>query len=632
MALVSTPWPLFNQPSIQLGTLKAYLKSRVPGLNVVAHHFYLKLADAIGYGLYKSISERTWLAETLYAALLAPERTAIIKRFFYRNLRDKKELRRVDFETLVNHIKKTSDEFIQVHNWRSLDLVGFSVCLCQLSSSLYFIRELKEKQPELPVVIGGSAVSNKMPAEIFALFPQVDYLVTGEGERPLSRLVAHLKDSPNTPELPAIPGVIPRAKGQQGAAVCLSQLENISELPRPDFDDYFQLLESLNPEKRFFPTLPVEMSRGCWWKLADTSGKKKGCVFCNLNLQWQGYRSKNTGKVVSEIDVLTSQHKTLSVAFMDNSLPVKGSIESFNQLAELNKDFRLFAEIRASTPKRTLEAMRNAGLAEVQIGIEALSSKLLAKMNKGTTAMQNLQIMKHCEELGVANVSNLILHFPGSDARDVEETLHCLDFALPFRPLRLVHFWLGLGSPIWENPKAFGLRAVFNHPNYAILFPPEMIRSTRFTIQAYRGDLRHQREIWKPVKEKVKMWKKNYHKLHEGYYPPPILSYRDGGEFMIIYQRTVEREPLTHRLTGSSRAIYLLCEAHQSLKRIAERFPDLGEEKIMPFLRMMVDKKLMFEEEGEYLSLAVPVKTAAGRALQTKTRAEHSLISQNPSG
>ncbi|MGB8335734.1 MAG: hypothetical protein WCE56_14660, partial [Desulfobacterales bacterium] len=63
VVLVSTPWPLFNRPSIQLGALKAYLTAKHPGLEVQAHHFYLQLAAAIGYGVYQNISERTWLAE-----------------------------------------------------------------------------------------------------------------------------------------------------------------------------------------------------------------------------------------------------------------------------------------------------------------------------------------------------------------------------------------------------------------------------------------------------------------------------------------------------------------------------------------------------------------------------------------
>jgi len=63
---------------------------------------------------------------------------------------------------------------------------------------------------------------------------------------------------------------------------------------------------------------------------------------------------------------------------------------------------------------------------------------------------------------------------------------------------------------------------------------------------------------------------------------------------------------MTHRLNGTSREIYLFCETQRTLSSISSRFSGLGEEKILPFLRMMVDKKLMFNEKDRYLSLAVP--------------------------
>jgi len=56
VALISTPWPLYNRPSIQLGALKAYLRSIYPDIQVEAHHVYLKLAQSIGYRQYHEIS------------------------------------------------------------------------------------------------------------------------------------------------------------------------------------------------------------------------------------------------------------------------------------------------------------------------------------------------------------------------------------------------------------------------------------------------------------------------------------------------------------------------------------------------------------------------------------------------
>jgi hypothetical protein len=253
--------------------------------------------------------------------------------------------------------------------------------------------------------------------------------------------------------------------------------------------------------------------------------------------------------------------------------------------------------------------MRTAGTEEVQIGIEALSTSLLKKLNKGTTAIQNLEIMKHCEELGIINFSNLILHFPSSDHEDVDETLRTLEFVMPFRPLRIVHFWLGLGSHVYLDPRAYGLKAVFNHPNYRKIFPFEVCRSMRFMIQSYRGDLGYQRRLWRPVTNKVKAWKKTYDELHKGPSFSPILSFRDGKDFMIIRQRRLGKEPLTHRLVGTSRKIYFFCQRHQSVKSIVIRFPEIGEDRILSFLKMMVEKRLMYEENSQYISLAVPVRS-----------------------
>jgi ribosomal peptide maturation radical SAM protein 1 len=448
--------------------------------------------------------------------------------------------------------------------------------------------------------------SGKHASGLLNNFPEVDFVVNGEGERPLARLLAWLRQSGGHMDLEAIPGVMSRKHMEKDISVGYSQMEGLSSLPPPDYDDYFSLLKTLPPENRFFPTLPAEISRGCWWQsLKPASAATKGCRFCNLNLQWQGYRTKTASQVVTEIDHLTKKYQTLSVALTDNLLPPRQSKDIFPSLAKLDKDFRLFGEIRATTPRSVLRAMKDAGTAEVQIGIEALSTRLLGKLNKGTTAIQNLEILKHCEKLGIRSHSNLIVHFPGSDIDDVAETLHAIDFAYPFQPLRCVRFWLGLGSPVWQEPRSFGLKALANHRHYKVLFPSRVYRSMDLLIQSYRGDVGYQNKLWRPVLMKVEKWEKDYACLKKGPHCSPVLSFRDGRDFMIIRQRRPKAATRTHRLVGTSRAIYLFCQKHRSLKRIVNRFPKVGEEKIVPFLKSMVDRRLMFEEQDRYLSLAI---------------------------
>jgi len=142
--LISAPWPLFSRPSIQLGALKSYLRQEIPDLKVKTHHFYLKLAAAIGYRLYHEISEKTWLAESVYAALLYPERFDLIQTLFYREAKGNPLSLKVDFKALTHQAAEAADEFISSINWDRFGLAGFSICLCQLTSSLYFIRSIKK--------------------------------------------------------------------------------------------------------------------------------------------------------------------------------------------------------------------------------------------------------------------------------------------------------------------------------------------------------------------------------------------------------------------------------------------------------------------------------------------------------
>jgi ribosomal peptide maturation radical SAM protein 1 len=611
IALVSPPWPLYTRPSIQIGSLKAFVRSRFPAVGVTAHPLYLRVAASIGYRVYHAVSERTWPAESVGAALLFPERAELLARLFRRESTGVRALKGVDFDTLTAQVMATMEAWVDSVAWEGVRLVGFSSVLCQLTACLYLARRLKEAHPHLTTVIGGPALSPHSASAALDLFPHLDAVVVGEGELPLAHLVQHhVLEGRSLADIPPTGGIFARGRRPPTAADDrFYQLENLDRLPLPDYDDYFALLSGLAPDQRFFPTLPVEFSRGCWWKRSAGSGS--GCRFCNLNLQWRGYRSKSARRAVAEVEQLTTRYRVLSVAVVDNVLPKTETAEILRGLAGLQRDLSLFAELRATTPAEELAWMRAAGLRRVQVGIEALSTRLLRKLHKGTTAIQNLEIMKRCEQLGIVNLANLILNFPASDAEDVRATLHAIEFARTYRPPKPVAFWLGLGSSVWSDPGAYGLERVGNHPNWAHLFPPAVFRRLPLVVQSARGGGTAQERLWRPVRAALRAWSRSYDALQRGPDPDPILSCRDGGEFLILRERRRDGDAATHRLDGTSRAIYLYCDHRRSFRHIAARFPAVSADRIAAFLKSMVALRLMFAENDQFLSLAVPVRSPA---------------------
>jgi ribosomal peptide maturation radical SAM protein 1 len=606
VVLVAPPWALYNRPSVQIGALGAYLRREIPDLAVANHHFFLSLAARLGYATYQAISERSFLAEAVYAALLYPERRPEIEARFQRLAGRHSRLAGLDLTALLEGVRGATDAFLDDIDWGQSLLAGFTVGLCQLTATLYLATRVKARCPELPIVVGGAAMPHSGAVGLTQAFPQIDLVVSGEGERPLAHIVAHLRAGKPLASLPLHMGITNR-HAALGALPGVHQVKSLDTLPIPDYDAYFDLLGGLTPGQRFFPVLPVEASRGCWWQKPLGAGRSRGCAFCNLNLQWQGYRAKSARRVAREVDVLTDRHQTLSVAFMDNVLPREGVGALCEALAGLDKDLRLFAEVRAAIRREDLAALRRAGAERLQVGIEALSTSLLKRLGKGTTAIDNLNFMKICEALGLINSANLILHFPGSTDAEVAETLAAIDRAHPYRPLRCVSFWLGLESPVWRNPKAYGLQAVWPHPHLAKLFPESVARRLTFMIHGYRGDRLRQYKRWRPVERRVTAWQRAYARLRPPEAHTPALYLRDGGRFAIIVEHRQTGLPRKHRLTGTSRAIYQFCQRPRSVGRLRAEFDKVAEAELRGFLNMMTDKGLMFADGERFLSLAAPL-------------------------
>lgn len=585
LALVAMPWQPFNRPSIQLGALKAYLTQADPGIEAACLHPYLPLASRLGTGQYQAISGQVWLGEAVYGGLLFPEQRPA--------LRGLGRGRQGDLARLWPMAEEATRAWLAEVDWQRFGLVGFSVCFNQLLASLYAARELKRLHPGLPVVLGGSSCVAEMGRSLLDAFPWVDYVVHGEGEEPLLALCRELAGRGNG--LPA--QVLCREQARAGAEIPAGlQLARLDRLPTPDYGDYFAELARHFAGAAFVPEIPVEFSRGCWW------GR---CAFCNLNLQWRGYRGKSADRMLEEVLSLAQRHGCLDFSFTDNVLP-KGEAERFfAAIASEKKDLRFFAEVRVGQRGEALAAFRRGGLVRVQAGIEALSQSLLDRMVKGATVIENIALMKEAIALGIRLDGNLIIEFPGSTEAEATETLAALDFVLPFAPLATASFFLGHGSGVAAAPARYGISGVLPHPGNRRLFPAEVLAKLRLLINEYRGDRGAQRARWRPVARKVAAWRRFHQARRTPAHLSPPLAMRDGGEFLLIRQERPDEPALHHRLRGLSRLIYLACGDIVEQEALAARFAGVSAEKLEAFLAELAGKRLLFRQGSRCLALAV---------------------------
>ena len=592
LGLISMPWALFNRPSVQLGALKSYLAQSEPDVRVRCLHPYLGLAKAIGLDLYREISQDVWLCEGLYAGLLFPEQRGVLQGFLAKRLKQCKSAGAQEIDSLWRKVDAHLQQWLAGQEWDKFDLVGFSVCFNQLLASLLAAKHLKTLQPQLPIVFGGSSCVAEMGSSLLDVFPWLDYVVHGEGELVLANLCQVLAGR----QAALAPQVLARNSQASKEAFTGCQFKNLSELPPPDYDDYFLDLRREFSGEPFVPELPVEFSRGCWW------GK---CTFCNLNLQWHGYRGKTAARMEQEVLGLAERYGSLDFSFTDNVLPGREAPDFFARMAQGKKDFRFFAEIRVNQRGEVLKGYRQGGLVAVQAGIEALSQGLLERMRKGATVMENLALMKESVALGIRLDGNLITCFPQSTEEEVQETLVNLDFVLPFTPLTGAAFFLGYGCEVAKKPSDYGIRAIVQHPNNRKLFPPHILSGLTLLINDYRGDRAHQRRLWQPVVKKIRAWQRFHEARRIPAHLVPPLSYRDGGNLLIIRQELPGQATLHHRLRGTSRAIYLACDTVVEFDTLSRLFPKLGRAQLATFLGELAAKRLLFAQGTRYLALAV---------------------------
>jgi len=334
-------------------------------------------------------------------------------------------------------------------------IVGFSTTFQQNIASLALARELRRcSGKNAPAILfGGANCEGAMGRALARNFCFADHVVSGEAERVVEWLVPRLVNSGGAPQpLPMVHDrVIP---GQP--------VEDLNSLPTPDFDGYFAAYRKNGFTWPY--QLSAETSRGCWW------GAKVHCKFCGLNGSSMAYRSKSASRAVTEIKSLSERYATRRIMMADNILDAKYLSSVMPGLR--GSGLELFYEVKSNLTKSGLAAMRAAGVTWIQPGIESLSDRTLQLMGKGTTAMQNIQLLRWCSELGVKPSWNILYGFPDEDPAEFDHMAQLApDLFHLTAPSVVLQFRMDRFSPYFNDAAQYGLSNVRPYWSYRFAYP-----------------------------------------------------------------------------------------------------------------------------------------------------------------
>ena len=593
--LVSMPFGPLERPSLGLGLLQA--GARRAGFRCETRYLGFDLAERIGLQAYQWISHHlpydAFIGEWLFTAALHGG--------------DPRRDRRFEADVLAGHWRldqATIGELRQLRStctswlaecadaieWTDHDVVGFTSTFHQNIAVLAMAAEVQRRAPSVTVVAGGANWEGEMGAALLDHFPQVDLACSGEADRSFPALLAALAEGRDPTGVPGVlrPGM---AAGEAGG----DPVHELDELPVPDFEPYFSRLRTGPFADEITPALLLETARGCWW------GAISHCTFCGLNGETMSFRSKSPDRVLAELDELTGRWGGDVVSVVDNILDMRYFRSVLTALADRPATPDLFWEVKANLSRNQVRLLADAGVVTVQPGIESLSNEVLELMAKGTTAVQNVAMLKWCAEYGVTPEWNLLYGFPGEAAGDYDRmralfpALHHLNPPSGTGSIRVDRF-----SPYHDDPAGHGMEDLTPAEPFRHLYPgvgDDLSRIAYYFDFRY-ADRRQPHRYAAPALEAVETWRRRHDDAS-------FWVFRDGEARILRDQRG--RRPRTARLEGWKAAIYDACDRGRTRQELdgLDELQGVPPEAVDAFLDRCLRTGAMMSDGERYLALAV---------------------------
>jgi ribosomal peptide maturation radical SAM protein 1 len=605
LSLVTMPWQSLDLPCLPLSLLGAQVRSRRPQHRVHTYYANVRWAeyvlertaadvtpddysDLVEDGLFHGLGE--WVfTSSLYEGAPWPE-----ERYEAHPATPRMH------DGPARRMRELAPEFVRATAAELLagdpDVVGLTSTFMQNVPSLALAAELKRRRPDLVIVMGGGNCDGPMGRALHRNFRSLDYVVSGEGENSFLELLDALERGAEQVALRQIGGLCWRDGGDSIANRAATDVLAMEAVPKPDFDDYFAVIDASPVSEYLEPQLIHEAARGCWW------GMRKQCTFCGLNGSTMVFRSKPAERVFAELDEHVRRHRVLDVVMVDNIMDMEYIGTLLPRLAGTEWDLRVHYEVKSNLRREHVEALAEAGVVHIQPGIESLSTRVLKLMSKGVNSVTNVRLLRDCEELRVTTPWNYLYGFPGEQPDDYLPIVAQFPNMHHIQPPRVAtRIALERFSPYHERPDlGFGPRRPAAFYSHVYDLPQRELMDLVFIFDCEHAGIGG--EVEQALLDAVALWQDAYF--------TSTLTYEDRGDELVIFDRRAHRKQSDHvlREPWEVAAYRLLADAH-GRSSLARRLRDAGlavpaDAELEGWLSGLVATGLAFGDADHYVALA----------------------------
>ncbi len=269
--------------------------------------------------------------------------------------------------------------------------VAVSIFSFNRTESFKYIRELKKRNKNIVIVAGGQHPTF-LADQIMSHYPEIDFLVKGEGEYSIKKL-------------------IDKSFKHQERVISSERITDLDSIKFPSLFNGKTI--NVNPNEQF---KYIITSRGC----------PSSCTYCSSPNFWNKkvtYRSAEN--IVSELKHINKKFGIIYFSIRDDNFTLnKKRVLEFCRLLDESKLYMMWnCQARVDTiDEEMLSAMKRSGLEHIQFGVESGSEKILKLYDKHITPGKIIKASAITRKVGVYLSFYLMTGMTGETPDDIEDT------------------------------------------------------------------------------------------------------------------------------------------------------------------------------------------------------------------